>query len=188
MKEPRNHLLAERSGAAVEPLQVDAPPLGRRGGTRPHRQSLYRHHAWGFGRLVVPRIRLRSRRRQAPGAARQSLHRQRQAIRQHRDALIALIQRRGQRAVRWRVEAMSKQVALGQVLPLLVAHRHIAVTPDACVSCGDSLTGPVPVVGVGRCAVCRRAVWIITNNVGDDQGAAVRTSGSVVPAGPHCSA
>ena len=113
---------------------------------------------------------------------------QRQAIRTHRNGLIELIERHDQEAIQWRVEAMRQQVVLGQALPLLVARRDVEATPDTCASCGDSLTGPVPVAGVGRCAVCRRAAWIITNDLGHERDAAIRPSGSIVTTEPHCSA
>jgi hypothetical protein len=110
---------------------------------------------------------------------------QRQAIRQDRDGLITLIRLRDQLAVLWRVEAMRQHAILGQALPLMVARRDVEATPDACLSCGDSLTRPVPVVGIGRCAACRRAAWIIANDVNRQRDAAAQPSGSVVTTEPQ---
>jgi hypothetical protein len=90
---------------------------------------------------------------------------QRQAIHAHRDRLIELVRRRDPAAMQWRIDAMHRQVVSGHPLPFLVARGGIAIHADTCVSCGDPLSGPPPVMGLARCAACRQAAHIVADEV-----------------------
>ena len=90
---------------------------------------------------------------------------QRRYIRRNRDDLIVLVECRDQDDVRRRVEVMSRQVVPGRALPLLTMRHVINPDPHACVSCEAPVPGPTPTIGTGRCAACRGAAWIVTNEV-----------------------
>ena len=90
---------------------------------------------------------------------------QRHHIRRNRNDLAVLVECRDQDAVRRRVEEMNRQVVPGQALPLLTVDLVTNPDPHACLSCGAPVPGPTPTIGPGRCLACRRAAWIVTNEV-----------------------